>query len=482
MNFLYLLSSILTAKILGTSYFGLYSLGWAVVGIGSVLAGLGLTDIPSKFIPEYIHRKDKGGLKGFLAFLFKIQLFSGIVTALLIILASNFISVRIYKEPGLALFLILLSGLIPFQKMREIFSGVFKGFKKLTYSIYLNCFFEPAYRFLFIICVFIVGGHIKGVFASLYSGAILTLIFLSIIYRRKIYVIFFSEQTKHVPCVPCKKNEIIGYSLPLLGVSLVSYFTGKTDILMIGYFLTPDKVGIYNIAFKLSLVVALSLLSLNMILSPLVSEMHIKKDMKKLEASYKSFTRIALYVSVFVLSSFILISKPLLSFINRDFVSGFYPLIMLSIGQLINVSTGPGGIILIMTKYPRLNFYNSAGLLAANIILNLLLIPRYGMLGAAAATSISIAFLNLIRIIEIYAIFGIHPYSRGYFKPIIAGILSLAFVKTLTIFIPGSNSLVLFIFFSMLYALLALLMGLSVEERYMLSLIKNYGRAPDEKK
>lgn len=470
-NFLYLLSTLLIAKILDVNSFGLYSLGWAVVGIGATLSGLGFSMIPSKFVPFYQHEDKIGKLRDFLKFLFKCQIIASVSVTLLLILSSKFISINIYHKIGLPLFLILLSGLIPFQKLFELFGAVFRGFKKVNYAVYVQGFFEPSYRFLALLAVFLLGGSIKSVFFVLYSGVILALILFVTLYRKLIVKTFLDKPS---PVLSCDRRDVMLYSLPLLGISIISYLMQRTDILMIGYFLSPDKIGIYNIAFKMSLVVALSLLALDSIFAPIISELYTKGDHKKLSLAYKSFTRIIIYVSAFTFSAILFLSKPILSVIGKDFLPGVYPLIILSVGQLINVSVGPAGSILTMTKYPRINLYNSIGLLSINIVLNLILIPRYGMLGAAIATSTSIILINLLRILEVYALFKIHPFSLSYLKPFASLVISLLAAAGAMHLTNITNNLILFGVFTLAYLVSVFVLGISQEERYMISLVKNY--------
>ena len=467
-NFLYLLSTVLIAKILDADSFGFYSLAWAIVGIGSMVSGLGFNMTPSKFIPLYRQNNEVSKLKGFLSFLFKTQVAATLLIAGVLIFSSRYISTEIYHKPGLVIFLMLLAGLVPLQKLVELFGSIFRGFKKVNYSVYVQAFFEPAYRFLFLIGVFLIGGYITGVFSALYSGVILALILAIVIYKKHVLALLPSSSES----LPCDRKKVILYSLPLLGISIISYLMGKTDILMIGYFLSPDKIGIYNIAFKLSLLVALSLLALDSIFSPIISELYSQKDYTKLAAAYKAFTRVILYVSTFVFFSIFLLARPVLLLIGKDFTPGIYPLLILSLGQLVNVSVGPAGSILNMTKFPRISLYNSIGLLVLNILLNLSLIPRYGIIGAATATSISIILINLLRIVEVYILLGIHPYSLSYSKPLLAGGLSVVIIALMVYFTGIVNNYMLFAVFSVSFVSVSLALRLGKEEEFMLLLLR----------
>jgi O-antigen/teichoic acid export membrane protein len=470
-NFFYLLSTILLAKIFDMNTFGLYSLAFAVVGLATILSGLGFNVVPSKFIPLYLQKNEKPKLRDFLNFLFLTQLLAAVSIAVVLLILAKPISTGIYNKPGLALFLVLLGVLLPFQKMAELLGSIFRGFKKVQYSVYIERIFEPAYRFLGLWVVFAMGFFIKGVFFVIYSGFILSLILSAIIYRSRIKTAFLADVREKGSC---EKRDIVLYSLPLLGISVINYLMGKTDILIIGYFLSPDKVGIYNIAFKLSLLVYLSLLALNSIFAPLISELHEKNEWGKLANAYKSFTRTILYFSVFAFLGIFLLSEPLLSLIGKDFTAGVLPLVILSLGQLVLVSVGPAGCLLSMTKHPRLSLYNSLALLLLNIVLDLLLIPRYGIIGAAVATSTSMGLISIAKVIEVKCLLKLHPYSLSYLKPLVIGGISIGIVTVLGIRMGTLPPYILFPAFVALFILLTGLMGISAEERYMLSLLKNY--------
>ena len=108
---------------------------------------------------------------------------------------------------------------------------------------------------------------------------------------------------------------------------------------------------------------------------------------------------------------------------TREFSAGYFVLAILAFGVFSNVFTGMTGSILIASGKPRLNLYCEIIAALTNVSLNLLLIPRYGILGAAIGTSISFLMRNIASLIFVYTTNKIHPYTKKYLGIIVSGLL-----------------------------------------------------------
>ena len=127
-----------------------------------------------------------------------------------------------------------------------------------------------------------------------------------------------------------------------------------------------------------------------------------------------------------------------------------------------------------MTKYPHFSFYNSIAQLSINLVLNILLVPRYGIMGAAFTTFFSIAVVNLARLVEIRALLDLHPFSRLYLKPIAAGIVSSAAALSVRSFLGISSPVLLFMVFGGIFLAVVKALRLDPEEQYLIMLVKKY--------
>src|SRR5207245_8517272 len=118
------------------------------------------------------------------------------------------------------------------------------------------------------------------------------------------------------------------------------------------------------------------------------------------------------YIGLAIFSPF------LLSLFGHDFRSGHTALTILACWMLVDMATGPVTVVLLMSGKSLWNLVNTTTSLTVNIVLNVLLIPKYGMTGAAIAWTASIVVNNVAPIIEIWVFMRLHPLSVG--SPIVA--------------------------------------------------------------
>jgi O-antigen/teichoic acid export membrane protein len=136
-------------------------------------------------------------------------------------------------------------------------------------------------------------------------------------------------------------------------------------------------------------------------------------------------------------------------------------LVWLGFAQLVNAGTGPCGTVLIMSGRSDLSFMNTVILLAVSIGLDIWLIPKYGLRGAAWAGAIAVILVNLLRLFEVWLTLKIHPFKWGFAKPIAAGVLSSVSIYFLQsrVFSEGllldlaSLLLLIFIYIAIIYLL-----------------------------
>jgi O-antigen/teichoic acid export membrane protein len=141
---------------------------------------------------------------------------------------------------------------------------------------------------------------------------------------------------------------------------------------------------------------------------------------------------------------------------------------------LVNVATGICGAILDMTGNTKLKLLNSLVSVGATLGLNLLLIPRWGLLGAAIAALAAAIMVNLLRLVEVFILFRLLPYNMNFIKPVTAGLIAVA-VSTLLHSIhtidmglfTAMNALILLA----VYGGIIFLLGISPEDHLILNRI-----------
>jgi O-antigen/teichoic acid export membrane protein len=202
-------------------------------------------------------------------------------------------------------------------------------------------------------------------------------------------------------------------SLALLPIGLLYTVNERIDVIMVSKYLSASQTAVYMIAFKFAAFSGFGLVIVNSVLVPLMAK-HFseKQNNKKLESLLKPNARKALFVSALISIVLIFMGEYLLSFFGKstdNYSEGYYSMIILIIGQLANVSIGSVGYILTMAKLEKLALICIATSIITNVLLNYLLLPIYGINGAAIATALAMFTWNSLMLFFVKQKTGLNP-------------------------------------------------------------------------
>ncbi len=413
------ITMVVLARVLGAEMLGLYFLGLAILNLSGLISRLGLSIGSLRFISIYHGEGDKEKIKGIIFQSLSISFTAGVIFALIIFLSADFIAEIIFKNKELASVIKLFSLAIPFSSAFLVAATIPRGFKIMKYYVYTVNFFNPLFNLMLVLFFFAAGLTLnEAIYAKVLS--IVLGLFLAIYYIFKAFPKLLTREIRPSFSI----STLLSFSIPLLGVNFLYFLIMWTDVLMIGYFLLPSDVGVYRVAAQITLLLTFTLTAFNAIFAPLVADLYHKKQMAMLDQIFKITTKWVFYLT---LPAFIIIlfsSNEILTLFGGEFAAGVTVLMVLAFAQLVNASTGGVAFTLIMSGRERLEFLNTLLVAVSNIILNILLIPRYGIIGAAIATGFSIIFINFLRLVEVKKMLGIFPYDSRYWKGVISGGLS----------------------------------------------------------
>jgi O-antigen/teichoic acid export membrane protein len=219
--------------------------------------------------------------------------------------------------------------------------------------------------------------------------------------------------------------NLLKISIPLMFAQSVQFIMAWTDKLMLGNMTSPEEVGVYHTAFKLSMFASIALMSVNSIASPKFAEMYAENNMKGLKKVVHQSTKMIFLTSVPLVFIFFIFPDFLLGLFGEEFKVGVTAFIFLSCGRLISSFSGSVGTILQMTG--NQNIYAKILFIGAilNITLNLILIPEtsplaslniVGMNGAAFASMSSLIIWNLSMVFVVKKKFGFYTFYIPFIK------------------------------------------------------------------
>ncbi len=216
------------------------------------------------------------------------------------------------------------------------------------------------------------------------------------------------------------RKASIGWLLgafPFVLIAGISIINQRTDRLMLGAIKDMQSVGLYSVAVQMAMIVNFTLIGLNQAIAPLVAERHDSNRSKELQKTLIHATNLATIGSLVIVAALVVLGPIILTVFGPEFSGSYLPMIILAVGQLLNVASGPVGTILSMSRQERFVGIGMLASVVCNILLNYLLIPQYGVNGAAIATAISVGVWNLLMIVFAKRILGINANAGAILIP-----------------------------------------------------------------
>jgi O-antigen/teichoic acid export membrane protein len=203
-------------------------------------------------------------------------------------------------------------------------------------------------------------------------------------------------------------------ALPLSFIAGMQIINNQTDIVMLGLFTTAEDVGVYRIAAHGAHLVAFTLGAINMVISPHIARLYKAGDHERLQHMLTWSARLILASALPVALAFTLFGEQILGFLfGSEFTGGYWALVILCAGQLINAAMGSVAFILNMTGHERDSAWGISAAAGVNVLLNLALIPSFGIEGAATATAASLAIWNIILARRVFQRTGLVSTAIG---------------------------------------------------------------------
>ena len=433
-KFIALISTFLFAKLLGSEDYGLYLYLLSIINIFVIFSSLGLHTSLVSFIPKLKLEKNLSGIKSVINFSLLLTLIVSVAIVLNIILFRDTISSNLLRKNDLSFEIVVMAPLLIFYSLNNTFKGIFEGKRNANAIIYIDNLILPVSKLIFFIVLYFVGIHFYGLILSQYFAFILS-VFISIYIIRKASLLDFSVWDGKL------NYEIFKYSIPLFLNGFVGIFLHQIDNYMIGLFLDVKNIAVYNIAYKIGIFTNVFMLSFNSMFSPVISKLYYKGDIAQLQKLYRTITRWQLLLSLVFFNYVFTFKEEILSFFGNEYLNGSSVLVILSLTQVINASFGAVGKINIMTGNQKKSLYFNLTSAILNLLLNMLLIPRIGILGASIATFVSVLVVNILRLISVYVTIKISPFDVDYFKSYLVAILAFTVINLAFLF--GLNNLIL---------------------------------------
>jgi O-antigen/teichoic acid export membrane protein len=277
-------------------------------------------------------------------------------------------------------------------------------------------------------------------------------------------------------------KDLMGFSLTIFGSRFFITVITWIDRLVLGSFRPAAEVGIYQAAAQSSALFAIILGAFINILSPIAADLWHRSELARLQEVFRTSTKWGLYLSLPLVVVMWSAPHQILSVVfGPAYVRGAVPLMLLAGGQLINAATGGVGLLLSMTGHHVIWARTTGAMLGLDVLLNLFLVPRLGLVGAAIATSVTVSAVFLMGLYQVRRLLGMWPYDRRYLKGLAAAACSAGTAYLVGPWAAGGSWLglgVLTLAVVAVFGGVLLVLGPEAEDREFLGLIRSrLGRA-----
>ncbi len=444
-------TKVLIARYLTKYDYGVLSLALTILGITQTVLTLGIPSAMVRQASYYLGKKDWSGVKKTVSISAFALLVSGICGFVFIYLSSYYFSI-IFKAEELEYALKLLSLSIPFLMLNSYFVSICQIFEQVRLKV-LVADIARSILTLSLVVLAVVEKLPFYFLVSVYSIAPAVTFLIFVTQRSKFRAVGLGLRGTGKYA-----KELISFAVPLFLQGVLGVIVTWTDVLMLGYMLTPVDVGMYSAARTLALLLQQILGAVAFLYFPLVTQLYGQKKLVEIGRTYAVITKWIMSISLPVFLVMFLFPRAVLWVVySNKYIGAYVVLELLALGFFVHVAFGPNGLTLVSFGDVKFVTAVSAITALANFVMNLLLIPVFGINGAAIATAITYISSNIIVSVKLFTKYGIHPFSRNYIKPLLASLFLAVIISRLCKSVNWLGLILLFAVFTLAYIAVLLL-------------------------
>ncbi|HWG10383.1 MAG TPA: flippase [Rhodanobacteraceae bacterium] len=391
------LASLLYARVLGPHDYGLYAYVIAWTAILTIPASLGL---PQYLVREGAKLGDRAG---------RLRRWADVRVLATGVLAGALLACATWlPQAAGARWLFVLAAPIPLlANLSAVRQSLLQARGWIARSQWPQLVFAPMLTLVLLVAWWLWHGSLRA------SDVVIATV-LAALLQLGINVVQLRQTGINAPRAQKHDDVTVGAALPFMWIGALYLVMSRVDLILLGALKGASAAGIYAIAARAAEFVPFFLTAVNTAMGPKISHLFHAGDHEKLQRLTTASARRLMWITLPFALLLIVLAHPLIRFFYGDrFVDGATALQILAAAQFFTIASGPVGIILNMTRHAGVSAKAFALGALLNILLNVLLIPRFGYTGAATATAISIVFCNGLRWYWVRRHLGIRPSAFG---------------------------------------------------------------------
>lgn len=408
----------ISTRLVTKEEFGLFTLGLSIVGLIQAFASLNIYRSVDYFVPQYLSEGDYGKAKRVLRNVFFLGLATSTVGAVFLFVVRHRLA-SVFSEARLDAVLFVFVLLIPIQTTFRTLISSFNSIKRMSYRMLMKDVLSPLMRIVFAASFILAGAGVTGLVGGYIAGMVIAVILGAV------FLLYEADWLWDSTSEPISNRSLVSYSLPLVFAGIIYSLVGQVDYFVIGYFMTSTDVAQYRVAYLLAGNLLLALSAITPVFKPMVSEN--KFDTSLLRNQYQLATRWITMLTIPMAITLVVVPHVYLSVLfTAEYSLAGATVVALTVGYLLNASFGPEGMFLEGLGHSKITLINTLVLVGVNGVLNVVLVPRLGILGAGLATGTALTIAGAVGVCEIYMLCSVSAFNWKLLRVWIAAIIPLS--------------------------------------------------------
>jgi len=382
--------NVILARLIGAEGAGVYYLAITISTIAVLFSSLGFNNVLLRYVSMYSETEDWRKVNGVIRKTLSISCLIAILISCILFFNSTFIADFFFSKEDMSVPIKLMSLAILPITIIALSQEILKGLEKYKEALIVGGLLVP-----------LLGIPLLFLLVNSYNteGAIMAFIASNFVTVGTAFYFI----NKHIPNFSLLKgdfdtNVIFAMSMPLFIMAITNFLIIGGDLFLLGIWEDNYNIGIYGAAKRLSILVGFILIAVNSVVTPKFAKFHAQGNIEALKNLAQKSTLLLVVLALPIVLFILFFPKLVMSILGSEFADGSIILIILALGQYINVSTGSVGYLLILSGYEKLMRNNIVFVSLLVFLSYILFIPTYGIMGAAIISALGLVLQNIIAL------------------------------------------------------------------------------------
>ena len=457
------------ARTLGAAGLGIFALLDALIGMLANYLSFGVPQAVVRFMPELIDRQEYANIRKLLRLAAAVVAVSGVAGCVILVAGLRVVEMFWPQLGDSEAAILLMTPMIPLSIAITLLQQALRGVHEIRSMTIGTSVIQLTVKAVLIVVLFAAGLELDGLILAVVLSSLCSAIWMAI----ALYRIVGAMPVALTKGEPARVAEWRRYAVTVYVQGLLLIVTSRLDRFLLGYFIGPNAVGIYSVVDQLQRLPLVFHQMLLIVVAPMLASAHARGVSGERERLYHLMIDWVFRLSFPLIIFLMFFAEPALSLFGPKFTENdaIVALIVLVSSQLVNLSFGPIAYVLLMSGLERRSLQISFIQVLGSAVLTILLVPAFGLIGAAVCSLIGTVFVNAASFVMARRNFALQWWDVRYRAWLLPCILTCVFAIVFRgyghIDSPISLGIVLTVMYGV-FSAASFLQGLHADDKEML--------------